>query len=101
MNINITTEDIEKHLKEQILNSSLGQFIEERLLKSLNDYTFRNSIEEYVRNIAQQHARFLIDSDPRYSNLIKQAVEKYATEEFIESISNAVVSRIDRVIKDR
>jgi len=86
VNVDIKKEDIEKHLVEAIINSSLGEELKNVCDDALKDLTgfnspLKRSIEKTVGNVIDNFVR------TTYKEVIEAEVKKCMTEEVVADIA--------------
>ena len=101
MEININSDDVNNHIKEAILQSTVGKTIVisiEKALKELFD-GYRSPIKEFVN----QHLREMVKEHMEKQDvkpLLIEAIEKHLTPESISFIVSHGLYALQKSIKD-
>jgi signal recognition particle GTPase len=101
MEININSDDVNNHIKEAILQSTVGKTITisiEKALKELFD-SYRSPIKEFVN----QHLREMVKEHMEKQDvkpLLIQAIEKHLTPETISLIVSNGLYELQKRMKE-
>lgn len=96
MEINIKPEEIDKYVKDAIINSTVGKIISEKVQKNMQDIINRswdNPIDDLIRHIIRETVETLLES-PENMEIIKQAVQEKFTQQHVNEVVSKIVDRI-------
>lgn len=79
--IDVKPEDIEAAVKDAIIKSSLGEFLNKAVRSALHNYGFTNAIEEVIKNILVQEARKMIETDPEFQAKLHEVIKTKLNQE--------------------
>lgn len=101
MQLNITNEDVEKLVKEQLIKSSIGEFINKGIQESLMGYNspIEASLKKYVTEIAEKLIREKYSEEIR--EIVVEHMSKVFTKEMMQKTVDASMDRIVRALNDR
>ena len=88
MELNITPEDIDKYVKDALLECTIGKNVKEAVEKSIKELfsrNYNNPVEEFVKQHLKDITREYMNQD-HIKPLIIQSVAKSITPESIEKI---------------
>lgn len=93
--LNLTTEDIERLVKETILKSGFGKAVETAIEKALTGYN--SPVDEAVKQFVARTVREVLDVDP-WRTKIREAVERAiaakVTTETLDTVASKSVEAI-------
>lgn len=92
--IDVKPEDIESAVKDAIINSSLGKFLEKAVREALNSYNFSRAVEEAIQRSLIEQAREIIKTDVEFQAKIRAVIDrKFTQENLIEAIAEKAFTR--------
>lgn len=84
-NLDIKPEEISKYLSEQILKSTIGDFIKEAIDSKLKDsWSLKSDIEKYVQQVIRNIIADMITGE--FQEKIKEIVMNNLTQEKLEEL---------------
>lgn len=101
MQLNMTPEDIDELVKQTILKSGIGKAIEQAVSKSLGGYD--SPIDRAVKEVVTQQIVLLLQTEykDKVEASVRKAIEARITDDILEKIAGAAISKIESAARDR
>lgn len=96
MEINIKPEEIDKYVKDAIINSTVGRIISEKVEKNMKDIVERkwdNPIDDLIKHIIRDTVREFLHKSENII-IIEKAVQEKFTAQFVGDAIQKVVDRL-------
>lgn len=101
MELNISPQDIDKYVKDVLLQCTIGKNIKEGLEKSVKEIFsgYRNPVDEFVKAELSNIVREYMNRD-EVKPIIIEAIAKAITPDAIQTIVNYGISEVARRYKE-
>lgn len=96
MEITIKPDEIDKYVKDAIINSTVGKIISEKVTKQMNDIVNRNwdnPIDDLIKHILRATVRDLLETEEN-KEIIKKAVKEKFTQQYVEIVVDRITDKI-------
>lgn len=96
MQIEIKPDEIDKYVKDAIINSTVGRIISEKVEKNMQDIVNRkwdNPIDDLIKNIIRQTVDKLLQT-PENTSIIEKAVQEKFTKDHVDDVVHKIIARM-------
>lgn len=89
--IEITPEQIQEHIVNSIIKSSIGEEVSKALSGALRSYQFQDCVNTAVRSVVGKMVQESILADPQLRARVREAIVSMLTEKHLESMLQRVI----------
>lgn len=93
--VDVKAEDVEKAVKDAIIDSAIGRMIQEKVRQATSDYAIGNAVETVIRHAIAEHCRTMIREDEALAAKLKAAIVEKLDTDFIDRMAAKIARAVD------